>query len=102
LADLQSKTTLQIGFYGIHIDAQHVTLSKIVKAKAYAKAVKSNDATVPVHLWNKRVRTLGILETRRDKALNVLWKLGHSWFIKRLLQDCLGYMRATHGCWTKS
>ncbi len=102
-ADLRSDTTLQIGSYGIHIDVQHNALSKIVKAKAYAKAVKSDDATVPVHLWNKRVRTLGISETRREKALNVLQKLGHSWFVKRLLQSCLGYVHAIHGCaWTKS
>jgi hypothetical protein len=102
-ADLRSNTTLQIGSYGIHIDAQHDALSKIVKAKAYAKAVKSDDATVPVHLWKKWVRTLGILETWRDNALNVFWKLGHSWFVKHLLQGCLGYMRAIHGCaWTKS
>jgi hypothetical protein len=102
-ADLRSDTTLQIGSYGIHIDAHHDTLSKIVEAKAYAKAVKLDDASVLVHLWNERVRILGILETRRDKALKVLRKLGHSWFVKCLLQDCLGYMRATHGCaWTKS
>ncbi len=51
-ADLQGNTSLCLGSYGIHIDSQHDSLEKVDKAKAFAKAVKADDAGVPVHLWN--------------------------------------------------
>jgi hypothetical protein len=53
-------------------------LTKIVEAKAFAKAVKGDDAEVPVHLCNNRIKTPSSLtEAQRDKALDILPKLGH-------------------------
>jgi hypothetical protein len=101
-ADLQSNATLRMGLYGIHINAQHDTLSKVVEAKAYAKAVKSDDASVPVHLWNEWVSIQGVSGDRRDKALDELWKLSHGWFVKHLFLDCLTYLHTAHGAaWVK-
>ncbi len=102
-ADLRSNATLRMGSYGIHINAQHDALLKIVEAKAYAEAVKSDDASVPVHLWNEGVRIQGVSGDRRDKALDTLWKLSHGWFVKHLFLDCLTYLRTAHGAaWVKA
>ena len=49
-ADLQGNTSLRLGSYGIHIDSQHDSLEKLGEAKAFTKAVKADDAGVPVHL----------------------------------------------------
>ena len=39
----------QSGSYGVHIDAHHTALRLVDEAKAYAKAVKADDAGTPVH-----------------------------------------------------
>ncbi len=67
--DLRSDTSLKFGSYGIHIDAQRDALVKIAEAKAYAKAVKADDATVPTHLWNERVIAPGIASSVRDQEI---------------------------------
>ena len=51
-ADMQSDTSLRLGSYGIHIDSQRNSLEKVGEAKAFAKAVKADNAGVSVHLWN--------------------------------------------------
>ena len=69
-ADLRGDTSLRLGSYGIHIDSQCDSLEKVDEAKASAKAVKADDAGVPVHLWNDRIRTpLGVTQEQRDQAL---------------------------------
>lgn len=63
---------------------------------ALAKAVKSDDAAVPVHLWDERV--LGRIPTKVEQR--VLERL-RGWLLWRyrqqLLHDCLSYMRNRHG-----
>ena len=77
-ADLQGDTSLRLGLYGIHIDSQRNSLEKVDKAKAFAKAVKADDAGVPVHLWNDRIRTpLGVTQERKTE----LSKAFESWAI---------------------
>ncbi len=102
-ADLRADPNLKIGSYGIHVDTQHGALVKIVEAKAFAKAVKADEAEVPVYLWNNWIKTpSSITEAQRDKALDILRKLGHRWFLRRLLWDCLAYIRGIHGIkWTQ-
>ena len=69
-ADLQGDTSLRLGPYGIHINSQRNSLEKVGKAKAFAKAVKADDAGVQVHLWNDQIRTpLGITQEQQDQAL---------------------------------
>jgi hypothetical protein len=35
------------------------SLQRIKEAKEFAKAVKADDAEIPVHLWNDRVKAPG-------------------------------------------
>jgi hypothetical protein len=73
----RSKLT-QVGSYGVYIDSQNTALQSIVDAKAYAKAVKANDAGVPVELWNDRISLLGIRPEVIVSALRAFRELGHS------------------------
>ena len=103
-ADLRASTSLRLDSYGIHIDSQHESLEKVVEAEAFAKAVKADDAGVPVHLWNDRIRTpLGATKEQRDRALEGFRKLdGHRWFLRSLLRDCVAYTQTTYGSsWKK-
>ena len=61
-----------------------------------AKAVKSDDAEVPVHLWDSKVcrgpatlRQAASLQTLREAFLRV--------YSKRLRRDCQRLLRKTHG-----
>ena len=95
--DLQAGTKLKLGSYGVHIDAQLESVEKVDEAKAYAKAVKADDMEVPLHLWNKRIRSPGVTREKRDAALTAFRKLGHRWFLRGLTRDCSVYMWRTHG-----
>jgi hypothetical protein len=96
-ADMRADPSLRMGSYGIHISAQQDLLEQIVKAKTYAKAVKADDAAVPVHLWNNWIRTpAGTKEETRDAALDAFRALGHCWFLKGLIRDAITYIRKTY------
>jgi hypothetical protein len=96
LVDLQAGTKLKLGSYGVHIDAQLESVEKVDEAKAYAKAVKADDMEVPLHLWNKRIRSPGVTREKRDAALTAFRKLGHRWFLHGLTCNCSVHMRRTH------
>ena len=49
-ADLRDDPSHRIGSYGLHINLQREALARIVQAKEYAKAVKADDADVPIFL----------------------------------------------------
>ena len=87
----------QIGLYGMHVDAQHTALQLVDEAKEYAKAVKEDDAGIPVHLWNKQLSAVGVTPEAIGSALTSLRKLGWRWYIRVLLRDCIRYMREEHG-----
>ncbi len=95
--DLRTDTSLEFGFYGMQLNTQQEALEKVVDAKAFAKAVKADDAEVPVHLWNERIRAPGVTITKWDVALTKLWKLGQGWFLRGLVWDCATYLRRVHG-----
>ncbi len=63
---------LQIGSFGIHIDAQLESLRKVHEAKEYAKAVKADDAKIPIHLWNPHKRQNLIYKICNFSQLNQL------------------------------
>jgi hypothetical protein len=58
-ANFHVEPMLRLGSYGLHIDSQLDSLEKVVQAKAFSKAVKSDDANVPNYLWNNQVRAPG-------------------------------------------
>ena len=78
------------------MDSQHESLEKVVKAKAFAKAVKADNAEISIYLWNKRIIAPSVTQEQRDAALTVLRKLGHRWFLHGLLHDCVKHVRKTH------
>jgi hypothetical protein len=89
-ADVRANSTLRMGSYGIHVNAQQDLLEQIVKAKTYAKAVKAEDTAVPVHLWNDWIRMpAGTKEETRNAALDAFRALGHRWFLKGLIRDAI-------------
>ncbi len=97
-ADLRADPSLRFGSYGLHINSQREALEKVVQAKAFAKAVKANDADVPIYLWNNRVRASGVSKDWRDAALKVvLWKFCLRCWLRSLMEDCLAYVRRTYG-----
>jgi hypothetical protein len=69
--DFHAEPTSRLGSYGLHIDSQLDSLEKVVQAKAFAKAVKLDEANVPAYLWNNWVRAPGTTIERRDWALDV-------------------------------
>jgi len=76
--------------------ADKTLLEKIADSTVGKKAVKADDAAVPVHLWNDRINTptgaestQGCLEGCRELELRV--------FRRALYLDCLDYLQATYG-----
>ena len=83
------------------LDAQRELLRKVREEKEFSKAVKADEAEVPVYLWNKRVQ--GVSEVERDKALSGFRKFGLRIFMRGLRHDCHAYMAKEHGVdWCKS
>ena len=87
----------QSGSYGMHLDAQRTALRLVKEAKEYAKAVKADDADIPVHLWNDRISAAGVSSEVIGVALTALRKLGWLWFMKTLRRDCIRFMKDRHG-----
>jgi hypothetical protein len=87
----------EMGSYGVHEDAQRESLRLVEESKDFARAVKADDAEIPIHLWNDRVRAPGVSKERRDKALIGLRKLGFRRFRKVLLRDCSVYLASAYG-----
>ncbi len=87
----------KIGSYGVLGDAQLESLRRIKEAKEYAKAVKADDADLPVHLWNERVKAPGMSREKQDVALIGFRKLGLRLFLRGLVKDCITHMKKAHG-----
>ena len=99
-AKLRGEMT-QLGLFGTHIDTQLSALRSVVEAKDYAKAVKADDAGIPLHLWNDRITLAGVSSEVIGVALTAFRKLGGLWFMKRLLRDSISFMKRRHGIdWT--
>jgi hypothetical protein len=93
----RSKEKQRMGSYRVHGDAQRKSFHLVEEAKAFAKAVKADDAEISIHLWNDRVRAPGISKEKRDNALIGLRKLGFRLFRKSLLKDCSAYLASAYG-----
>jgi hypothetical protein len=53
----------------MHVDSQQEAVEKVDEAKAYAKAIKADDAEVPLHLWSERTRAPGVTQAKGDAVL---------------------------------
>ena len=78
------------------MDSQHESFERVVEAKAFPKAVKANNAEIPIYLWNDQIITPGVTHERWDVALTAFRKLGHRWFLRGLLCDCVKHVCKTH------
>jgi hypothetical protein len=86
-----------MGSFGVHGDAQRKSLRLVEEAKAFSKAVKADDAEVPMHLWNDRVSIPGLPAETRNAALDGIRRLAFRLFMSNLLTDCIQHMAESHG-----
>ena len=71
-------------------------LKQIKEEHDKAKAIKSDNAEVPIHLWDERI-VRGVPSTAHIKALQVIRRFTLREYRKRLRRDCSKYLRHTHG-----
>ena len=71
----------QLGSFGIRMDSQLHSLRRVKEEKEFAKAVKSDDAEVPIYLWNERVDIPTFTNEKRDRVLKKLRAVGHRFFV---------------------
>ena len=71
-------------------------LEGIKRDPALAKAVKSDDAEVPVHLWNKRI-CHGPFTAKQADALETIRSFFLQVYRRRVLKDCLVYLTIEYG-----
>mmetsp|Transcript_11711 Transcript_11711/g.19385 ORF Transcript_11711/g.19385 Transcript_11711/m.19385 type:complete len:1450 (-) Transcript_11711:1434-5783(-) len=81
------------------------SVDSIAEDKKFSKAVKSDDAEVPVHLWNDRLfntkvnsnNTASSSEPSRVNAANKLRELGLRMYRRSLRKDCLTRVNTRFG-----
>ncbi|MGB1701331.1 MAG: hypothetical protein ACPHRO_15345, partial [Nannocystaceae bacterium] len=101
-AATELESEVKRGSFGVRICAQVESLRRIREEKEYAKAVKADDAEVPVSLWSQRISAPGVDPERKERALGALRRLGFRWFMRSLRRDCFDFLRFTHGDdWSK-
>jgi hypothetical protein len=81
-ANVRDDVNLKMGLYKMQVDSQLISLRKIKEAKEFAKAVKADDANIPVYLWNDRIRSPGITKDKRDATLVGFRKLEQRVFMQ--------------------
>ena len=96
-AATELESEVKRGSFGVRICAQVESLRRIREEKEYAKAVKADDAEVPVALWSQRISAPGVDPERKERALGALRRLGFRWFMRSLRRDCFDFLRFTHG-----
>ena len=92
----KAGTKQRIGSYGVHGNAQRKSLCLVEEAKVHAKAVKANNAEIPVHLWNNQIQAPGVLVAKKGLALEGFCKLGFRVFMRGLVRDCCVHMKQVH------
>ncbi len=95
-ANVRDDVNLKMGSYGMQVDSQLISPRKIKEAKEFAKAVKADNANIPVYLWNDRITSPGIMKDKRDAALVGFRKLGQRVFMQGLVRDCLEHMQHSY------
>jgi hypothetical protein len=76
--------------------ADKQTFEAITKATVGLKAVKADDAEVPVYLWDNEIIGDDPSE-RKKRALNQFRQLGLQWLWRMLFGDCLEQLRSKFG-----
>ena len=92
-----TSTTEEKDNQAIEVDEEDQARLSIIKAQHdLAKAVKADDAEVPVYLWNDRI-CRGEASENEARSLEIL----RTWFTQiyrcRLCRDCIRYLVKKHG-----
>jgi hypothetical protein len=78
-------------------DDPDVQLALIKLLHDEAKAVKADDAEVPVHLWNQFVARRETVDQATTKALETIRCFALRYYRRKLTRDCTKYLRTMHG-----
>ena len=66
-----------------------------------AKAVKSDDAEVPTHLWDSFVTRGGNISIKLARQLASIRQAALRWYRRKLTRDCCRFLKNRHGEWTE-
>jgi hypothetical protein len=97
IREVVERGPLRLGSYGVNSDAQQELLHLVGEAKAFAMAVKFDDAEDPTHLWDDQILMAGMPQDQRDRALASFWELGFNLFRQGLVKDCCAFLSWQHG-----
>ena len=78
-------------------ESERLKLVKLLHDKA--KAVKSDDAEVPTHLWDSFITRGAEVHDQVAQQIARIRQAALQWFRRKLTHDCLLFLRARHGCW---
>lgn len=84
---------------GAHVPTASPTAARLEKIKRehdLAKAVKSDDAEVPRHLWDERIFQ-GPISEEQMKALGTMRRGLLKVYEQNVVRDCRDFLRKTHG-----
>lgn len=65
-----------------------------------AKAVKSDDAEVPIHLWDRFIVRDGEITNELTRQLATIRQAALQWYRRKLTLDCAGFLKTKHGSWS--
>ena len=92
-----SSDEIDSGIGNLNLTAEEAQLVLLKDLHDEAKAVKSDNAAVPVHLWNEfildgRTKTPTVIA-----GLCKLRQLALRWYRRKLTRNCLAFIVSTHG-----
>ena len=65
-----------------------------------AKAVKSDDAEVPIHLWDSFITRGGEVPNKLARQLALIHQAALQWYRRKLTRDCCLFLKRRHGNWS--
>ena len=93
--EVRAQTLVNNGSFGMVRDSLLDSLRRVREEKEHAKAVKSDDARVPVEYWNDTITIFS--DEERDSQLSRYRARGWSYFVRHLTQDCYAHMVDKYG-----
>ena len=95
-AKIRIDTLVNKGSFGLIRDSLLDSLRRVREEKETAKAVKADDARVPVEYWNDAIKTFASPE-EREQQLTFYRSRGWSKFVRHLTSDCYSHLAEKYG-----
>ena len=95
-AQIRADTLSNKGSFGMVHDSLLDSLRRVREEKEHAKAVKADDARVPVEYWNDSIKPFASPE-KREQTLAFYRSRGWSKFVRHLTSDCASYLSDKYG-----